>query len=566
MGAYYILMALIIGFAYPLCVRKPSDKKNIIYVSIVFGYMFLMSVFRYGIGNDYSSYRRAFYNFCQSTQSFKERLAAREFEIGYTFIMEIVKLLGGEYLILNLLMALFILLPTAIVIVKYSKMPWLSCWLYLTVTFFYNSINFTRQTLAASIVLLSYHFIKEKKHWAVVLLILAGSLFHKSVLLVLPIYFFSLIKPSAKLYAAVSAVVAAVYIFSERILNFVVSNFLPSYAVYLDSVFLKKGFSLSYLIVPFLITAFLTLTYFTGWKDKCPEAGILVNFSYFSSVIWLFITKHFILERFSLPIYIFIILSIPEAVRYYKDFRMKGSVKKGAHFKEQPESALRRFLKYALKNGKALFGVITASVLCVTVTYNDFCMRQGVHGVFPYKSVFNAAPQYTDEELEKEYRLVFANRTLQEFFTLVKRWDYTTVIVVNGDAGSTLDIPARIVLKQLGFKTDLNKLEGKSYIGVVSGGKSIYERTSDSVIEEKLAICDNSVFITAVSGGTLAEKQVGMVIIDEENYTPDLNGLNVAIFDNKLKKIAAAKSFDTTTYEYTATNTTAFLGEILSEE
>ena len=177
MAVYYILMALILGLAYPLCIRKPSEKKNTIYVCIVFGYMFFMSVFRYGIGNDFFAYRRIFYNFA-SKESLADRFANRDFEIGYTVIMEIARLLGGDYLILNFIMAVLILLPVAFVIIKYSKMPWLSCWLYLTVTFFYNSINFTRQSLAASIALLSYHFIKEKKHWAVILLELAGSILH----------------------------------------------------------------------------------------------------------------------------------------------------------------------------------------------------------------------------------------------------------------------------------------------------------------------------------------------------------------------------------------------------
>ena len=28
MAVYYILMALILGLAYPMCIRKPSKKKN----------------------------------------------------------------------------------------------------------------------------------------------------------------------------------------------------------------------------------------------------------------------------------------------------------------------------------------------------------------------------------------------------------------------------------------------------------------------------------------------------------------------------------------------------------
>ena len=562
MAVYFILMALILGLAYPLCIRKPTQKKNTIYVCIVFGYMFLMSAFRYGIGNDFFTYRRYFYDLCSSNLSLAERFADRKFEIGYTVIMEIAALLGGDYLILNILMALLILVPVAFVIIKYSKMPWLSCWLYLTVTFFYNSMNFTRQSLAASIVLLSYHFIREKKHWAVILLVLAGSLFHMSVLIFIPVYLLSLLKPSAKLYAAVGAAAVVVFIFSRQILDFTLTNIISGYSEYLDTVFLGIGLSWVFLIVPFLFMVLGIAAYFTGWKDKSSESGVMTNFLFYNFLIWLFITKHFILERFTLPIYTFIILSVPDMICHFKDIRFKDSAQQGS----ADSRSVGKFISYALKNGKSLRTVITVAVLIVTVTYNDLCIREGVHGVFPYESIFDAASEYSKEQLRKDYRKLFPNKTLQQYLSLIKKGDYTTVICVNGDAGDKLDFSAKMLLRQLGFKTDLNDLDGKSYVGIVSGGKAIYEITSDSVIEEKFAICDNSVYITAVSGGSRAETQTGQIFIGTDRYTPDLNGLNFAVFDNELKKIAASQTYDTSLFNYPCTNTTAFYGEILIEE
>lgn len=566
MAVYYILMALILGLAYPLCIRKPSAKKNTIYVCIVFAYLFLMSTFRYGIGNDFFNYRTIFYNFCQSSRSLAEKIQIIDFEVGYIFIMQIAKLLGGDYLILNMLMALFILFPVAFVIVKYSKMPWLSCWLYLTLAFFYNSLNFTRQSLAASVVLLSYYFIKEKKHWAVILIALAGSLFHVSVLLFIPVYLMSLIKPSAKVYAAVGVAAALVFAFSDKILEFVLTKVLSTYSVYLNTVYITVGLSWKFLIIPFFFMALSLAAFFSGWKDKFPMAGMMTNLLFYNFLIWLFITKHFILERFSLPIYIFIVLSVPDMICHFKDIRFSSKIK-GAHFKEKAdEGTVKKFLCNALKNGKSLWTVLTGAVLIITVTYNDMCIHEKVHGVFPYESVFDAASEYSKEQLQTDYRKIFPNKTLQQYLSLINKGDYTTVICVNGDAGDKLDFSAKLFLRKLGIKTDLNKLDGQSYIGVFSGGNVIFEMTSDNVIEEKLAICDNSVFITAVSGGSRAEKQIGQVFIGDDRYTPDMKGLNFAVFDNELKKIVAAQTFDTSVYDYTCTDTTAFYGEILTEE
>lgn len=569
MSVYYILMALIIGLAYPLCIRKPSTKKNIIYVSIIFGYMFLMSVFRYGIGNDFFHYRTFFYNYCSGDTNLAERFLNSHFEPGYTAIMEIARLLGGDYFVLTLIMSLLILLPAAFIIAKYSKIPWLSCWLYLTVTFFYNSLNFTRQSLAVSVILLSWKFIKEKKHWAVILIALAASLFHMSALVFIPIYLLSLIKPSVKMYGIIGAAAVTVYIFSQTILEFVLGKFLSSYAHYLDTVFLKVGLSPVYLVIPAVFAVLAIAAYLTGWKDKSSESGLLCNMLFYNLLIWLFITKHFILERFTLPIYIFIILSVPEMIEHFKEIRFGGKAPKGAHFKEsktESDNAVVRFFSYALKKGKYLWTVITAAVLIVTITYNDFCIHEGVHGVFPYESIFDAATEYTSEQLKTDYRKIFPNRTLQQYLSLINKGNYTTVICVNGDSGDKLDFSAKLLLKKIGVKTDLNKLDGKSYLGVFSSGKAIYEATSENVIEEKLAICDNSVFITAVSGGLTADMQSGQVIIDNINYTPNMNGLNFAVFDNDLQKIVASQTYDTTTYNYTCTDTTAFYGELLIEE
>ena len=54
MAVYLILMALVLVLAYPLIEHKPNVVKKLCYVIVTFGAMYLISVFRYGLGNDYS--------------------------------------------------------------------------------------------------------------------------------------------------------------------------------------------------------------------------------------------------------------------------------------------------------------------------------------------------------------------------------------------------------------------------------------------------------------------------------------------------------------------------------
>ena len=54
MAVYLILMALVLVLAYPLIEHKPNVVKKLCYVIVTFGAMYLISVFRYGLGNDYN--------------------------------------------------------------------------------------------------------------------------------------------------------------------------------------------------------------------------------------------------------------------------------------------------------------------------------------------------------------------------------------------------------------------------------------------------------------------------------------------------------------------------------
>lgn len=100
-----------------------------------------MSSLRYGLGNDYFNYRTYLHNVMDNGLSVIDTVRTTGIEPGYVLLLKLTGLLGGDYLILNTLTALLILVPTAYIIIKYSKMPWISAWLYLTVTFFYNSMN-----------------------------------------------------------------------------------------------------------------------------------------------------------------------------------------------------------------------------------------------------------------------------------------------------------------------------------------------------------------------------------------------------------------------------------------
>lgn len=558
MTVYYILMALILSLAYPMCIRKPSREKNIIYVCIVFGYMLVMSVLRYGIGNDYFNYRTIFYTVSEKDLSVSQIINIMGLEPGYALLIKAVQLCGGEYFSLNVVTAFLIIVPTAYIIIKYSKMPWISAWLYLTITFFYNSLNFTRQSISVAIIFLGWRAFRDKKHIAAVLVILAASMFHISALVLLPVYFMSLIKPSAKVLGLLSAAGVAVFIFSGQIITLVTTYILPRYAKYAaNSIFLRKGLSFNFLVIPALLLILVMTAYFMGWKDRSPYSGMLANMAFYNFFIWIFITKHFIIERFSMPVYIFMLLTVPEVLEYYRTI-LADSPKK--------DSRTLAYLRVLQKKGFKVYPICAALVIISTYIYNYFCIGQRVHGVFPYFSVVKPAGEVSKTDYRDNYRALFVNADFMQFLGLADGGDYTVILCVKGDAGNKMELPPARLLKSIGFETDITYLDGRSFIAVANNGKSVFEIADDELITENVGLYGGKLTVQLASGGSAAQQQVASIYVNGKEYATNTNGLNFAVFDNIQQKIVAAQSYDTTTYDYEYANSDAFYGEILLED
>jgi hypothetical protein len=362
MTVYIIAEVIIFALAYPFCIYKPNKAKNIAYVVIVFLYLWALSSFRYEVGNDYYSYINIFYRANRITwaECFDDKI-----EFGYMLISKVITLFTVDYKIMHCVMAFLCLAPTAYIIAKYSKNPWLSCHVYMCLTFYYSSLNFIRQTLAATIIFLGYRFFKERKTIPFIIIILIASTIHSSALILIPIYLaMAYIKPTTKILLVSMIALILLYFFSNNILN-IIAELIPKYASYMDTKYLRVGLSQKYLVVPTLYMLLMLFAYYEGNYNKSISQQILVNSSVINFGIWFFITKHFILERFSIFVYIFVILALPDVLESLKSyFIVEG--------KE--------------KSGRIKYTILMTAVICVTLGYNIFGMVSGFHGVFPYQT------------------------------------------------------------------------------------------------------------------------------------------------------------------------------------
>lgn len=315
MAVYLILMAIVLVLAYPLIERKPSIGKKLCYVIVTFAAMYLISIFRYGLGNDYYSYIYIFRNIQDSSGLAIFNLG---YEPAFTVITKLISLFTSNINVMYAIYALLILVPTAYAIFRYSENIWMSTMMFISLTFFYCSLSFIRQSIAFAVILCAYKYVKERNHFKVLLFIFIACLFHSTVIVMIPIYLIAaFVKPTKITVPIYGVITALVYFLSWPILRLAVL-ILPQYKGYLDLNFITQGYKPVYLIVPAIIAALAIAAHFTGYGKAYPkQSSIFTNFAIFNFIIWFIATKHFVIERFSMYIYIFMIMFIPSIARYY---------------------------------------------------------------------------------------------------------------------------------------------------------------------------------------------------------------------------------------------------------
>ncbi len=315
MAVYLILMAIVLVLAYPLIERKPSIVKKLCYVIVTFAAMYLISIFRYGLGNDYYSYIYIFRNIQDSSGLAIFNLG---YEPAFTVITKLISLFTSNINVMYAIYALLILVPTAYAIFRYSENIWMSTMMFISLTFFYCSLSFIRQSIAFAVILCAYKYVKERNHFKVLLFIFIACLFHSTVIVMIPIYLIAaFVKPTKITVPIYGVITALVYFLSWPILRLAVL-ILPQYKGYLDLNFITQGYKPVYLIVPAIIAALAIAAHFTGYGKAYPkQSSIFTNFAIFNFIIWFIATKHFVIERFSMYIYILMIMFIPSIARYY---------------------------------------------------------------------------------------------------------------------------------------------------------------------------------------------------------------------------------------------------------
>lgn len=530
MAVYLALFALAILLAVPLVMKNPTPVKKTVYLGIMFVLMLLVSVSRYGIGRDYFSYIRIFRQI--DSASFGE-IFTLGFEPLFTLLTKLITFVTDDPRVMYGIYAVLILAPVAWAIRKYSDNVWLSVVVYLCLTLFYNSLSFIRQSMAASLILLAYGFMKERKIVPVLIFAVCAALLHYTAAAFLPLYLLTLIRPTKKnliIYGSVSVSALAVCLIMKAAganpLNLLAEAAEAitgrNYSSYIGEMYFQQGFGPEYLIMPFGLLAIVMIAYFSGWKEK-SESTLLLSLTLVNGSIWSFSVFAFIVERFSLFVLIFSVFTLPSITEYFAE---------KARAAEKTETVNKKIPGYSKKKSeekKDNSFLITVGITAGLFVYNCWGMAKNFHGLFPYMWIFPAVQDACNEldTPEENREAMLPNADLYTYLIELKGADcgYLVVSTVTDcNFGGFLD-PIRKAADYCGF-SPIQELIPKAFCfkgGQFRGSTFVSGKEVSDIVPSVSVNEAGQVTVTDVKGnvGTISDERLAFILFEEDGTVFD---------------------------------------------
>lgn len=163
-------------------IRTRRNVFSRLYLVGIFVLLFLCSVLRFDIGNDYRQYTQT------AHEAFVDGYVVTE--IGFNWLVKVLyTLAGGEYY--ELVFAVFAFVTLYIFLKAFYEQSEdfaMTYFLFMSLGLYFQTYNTVRYYLALAIALYAVRYVVNKDFIKFVFWILLAALFHKSVLLVIPVY------------------------------------------------------------------------------------------------------------------------------------------------------------------------------------------------------------------------------------------------------------------------------------------------------------------------------------------------------------------------------------------
>lgn len=229
MVPYYVMVAVptILSLLFSGRTDKFSaEKKNKVVVWFFFAFVLFFLMLRHEtVGADIKNYLNRFKEV--SNQTFKEIFTEYDSEYLYYVLNRMIGFFTSNKQVFLSIIAVICVIPVAKLYSK-SENALLTIAIFLIGSNFDMLFSGLRQSLAIAIVAISYKYIKEKKFFKFLLIVLVAFFFHKSAfiaLLLYPVYHMKITRIKAALFVPV---IGAVFVFRNQIFEYIL-QFLGEY-------------------------------------------------------------------------------------------------------------------------------------------------------------------------------------------------------------------------------------------------------------------------------------------------------------------------------------------------
>lgn len=234
----------------------------------------------------------------------------------FYLISKVVNLLGASYQIWLAVIAGIFIFSVSKLIYEYSNEVYLSFVALLSLQYLYFSLTGLRQTLALSLVLLSYKYLRERKLLPFLALVFIGSGFHYSALVFLIAYPLAHMKIGFKHIAVIIAALIVAYLYGDYVRDLVA---LVGWTERMASYSFREGtLTASGFVIQFFI--FIFCVYYKKGVLKTDRKNLsLYNLLFLGLVFQAFAIVIAEFFRISMYFSIFSIILIPLAVKAERD-------------------------------------------------------------------------------------------------------------------------------------------------------------------------------------------------------------------------------------------------------
>ncbi|MGL5356407.1 MAG: EpsG family protein [Cetobacterium sp.] len=230
MYRYFIIIYI---FTILFIFSKHTKKYQNMLEKILIMILIILSGIRYSTGTDY-------FNYLDYYNKIQQGIKLKNVEIGYVWLNKIIQALNLQYNFILLVCSMIYIYLIYMKIREQDKnFRWLSIFLFLSnFNMYFYSLSIVRQSVAIGIFIYSIKYIINKNLKKYCLLIILGSFFHKSIIILLPIYFLYKIKNKLFFKLGMLVIFIAIIFFDFFIKSKIILNvgdiFINNFSYYLS--------------------------------------------------------------------------------------------------------------------------------------------------------------------------------------------------------------------------------------------------------------------------------------------------------------------------------------------